>query len=87
LPIVALPSRRLPAELNMLQGSPQQRFAMADLAAVNRTLTPFVVAMWHRGMYVACKEDDNGEHGPCLAWSAPSRCVCPVCLRNPGLHR
>ena len=48
----------------MLQGSPQQRFAMADLAAVNRTLTPFVVAMWHRGMYVACKDDDNGERGP-----------------------
>ena len=45
----------------MTRGSPQQQFAIADLAAVNRTKTPFVVVTWHRLMYSGAAVTDSGE--------------------------
>jgi len=42
---------QLSSELNVSRGSTQQLFAITDLAAVNRTRTPFVVVSWHRLMY------------------------------------
>ena len=41
----------LNSEVNMSRGSAQWNFAVADLAAVDRTKTPFVVMQWHRLMY------------------------------------
>ena len=43
----------LNSEVNMSRGSDQWNFAVADLAAVDRTKTPFVVMQWHRLMYSA----------------------------------
>ena len=43
----------LNSEVNMSRGSDQWNFAVADLAAVDRTQTPFVVMQWHRLMYSA----------------------------------
>ncbi len=50
----------LAAELNMTRGSPQQQFAIADLAAVDRTRTPWVVVSWHRLMYSGAADTDSG---------------------------
>ena len=41
----------LSSELDMSAGSPQQKWVIADLAAVDRVKTPFVVVQWHRLMY------------------------------------
>lgn len=46
-------------ELNMEKGSPQWQFAAADLAAVNRTKTPFVAINMHRPIYPAIPETDS----------------------------
>lgn len=43
----------LNSEVDMAPGSAQWNFAAADLAAVNRSHTPFVVVQWHRLMYSA----------------------------------
>ncbi len=45
----------------MSRGSPQQQFAIADLAAVNRTRTPWVVVSWHRLMYSGAADTDSGR--------------------------
>jgi hypothetical protein len=49
----------LNSEIDMAPGSAQYAFAQADLAAVNRTRTPFVVMQWHRPMYSAASPSSN----------------------------
>lgn len=49
----------LNSELNMAPGSVQWEFAAADLAAVNRSSTPFVVVQWHRLMYSAAASSNS----------------------------
>ena len=49
----------LNSELDMSTNSAQWNFTVADLAAVNRTRTPFVVAQWHRLMYSAADSSSS----------------------------
>ena len=49
------------AEIAFNRDSPQQRWLVADLAAVNRKLTPFVVVTMHRPLYIAAPPTDSGE--------------------------
>ena len=47
-------------EHNFTYGSPQYAFIESDLAAVNRTLTPWVIFNGHRPMYVSSTFDTPG---------------------------
>lgn len=64
----------LNSEVDMAPGSAQWNFAAADLAAVDRARTPFVVVQWHRLMYSAAPVSNSdytwgdtvGGVGACL---------------------
>jgi acid phosphatase type 7 len=49
----------LSSEHNLTEGSPQHSWLRADLEAVNRTLTPWIVAEFHRPMYEPESQWDN----------------------------
>lgn len=71
----------LNSEIDMSPGSAQWNFAVADLAAVDRSKTPFVVMQWHRLMYSAAASSNSDYQ-----WGDTVRAMC-TCLvsRMPGM--
>ena len=62
----------LNTELDMAPGSAQWNFAVADLAAVDRRRTPFVVVQYHRLMYSAAPAGNSDyTWGDTVSW-----CLC-----------